>query len=339
MGDVIADYCAFHHAYNHISPARARDQERVLRRLEAFLPGAVTELTARELERFLATLEVAPSTTLKYLKMLRPFFKWLYRERLITAEQRIDLLEVKAPRGAAWTQPKPYSRREIAELWEHLDHSFPWTTDTDIRHHSAKRAEFWVRRWQRGASQWHRVYPYARRLQLEAIIALALYGGLRRVEIFQLELVDMHYESAYLRVTGAAKNPAGEPQIRAVPMTDPMRLALANWIEFRAQVLQPGHDSPWLCLHREKRLEPMTFGVLAHLLDKVGEGYELHRLRHTYATERLRAGMAVEKLQPILGHTNIQQTLRYAKIGVEDVLRAAAETDQRFGDAFPRDPQ
>lgn len=335
--DPISTFCAFHHAYNHISPARALDQERLLRRLEASLCGTWAEMGSQDLENFLVSQGVAASTMLKYLKMIRPFLKWAYRRKVISAEQLLDLQEVRAPRGASWSSPKPYTPGEIKEFWEHLDATFPWTTDQDLREQTTRRAEFWVRRWQRGASHWYRVYPYARRLQVEAIVALALFGGLRRIEIFNLELEDMHYENRYVRVTGAAKNPAGENVIRPVPMTDQMKLALSNWIEFRAQVLAPEHDRPWLNLFREQRLQPMSFSVLAHLFDKVGDGYELHRFRHTFATERLRAKMPVEKLQPIMGHTNIQQTLRYTRISLEDLIEASDQTNDAFAEAMKRD--
>jgi site-specific recombinase XerD len=43
-------------------------------------------------------------------------------------------------------------------------------------------------------------------------------------------------------------------------------------------------------------------------------GYTLHRLRHSFASELLNAGMRLECLQPILGHTNIEVTRRYARL-------------------------
>lgn len=337
MSDLIAQFCAHHHSYHSISADRATTQERLLHNLEASLEGRpITSLESQDLETFLGAGGHAPSTVLKHIKMIRPFLKWLWRNGHINGDQLMTLQEVRAPRGAAWGPPKPYSRGEIAEFWEHVDDKFPWTNDREIHLVTPRRAEFFVRRWQRGASQWGRVWPYARRLQVEAIVSLALFGGLRRIEIFNLELEDMHQDNAYVRVNGAKKNPAAESQERAVPMVKPMRTALGNWLEFRSQVLEPPHDRPWLCLWRERFLDPMSLSTLAHLLDNIGDGYELHRLRHTFATERLRAGLAIEKLQVALGHSNIQQTLRYAKIDDEDVLRAAEATNDEFVAAVQR---
>jgi site-specific recombinase XerD len=44
------------------------------------------------------------------------------------------------------------------------------------------------------------------------------------------------------------------------------------------------------------------------------KGYTLHTLRHTFATELLNAGMRLECLQVLLGHRNIEETRRYARL-------------------------
>ena len=44
------------------------------------------------------------------------------------------------------------------------------------------------------------------------------------------------------------------------------------------------------------------------------KGYSLHCLRHTFATDLLNAGMRLEYLQPLLGHSSIEMTRRYARL-------------------------
>jgi site-specific recombinase XerD len=62
-----------------------------------------------------------------------------------------------------------------------------------------------------------------------------------------------------------------------------------------------------------------------HLLKVVGTMADIptkmhtHLARHTFATYMLRQGVKVENLQRMLGHKNIRQTMRYAKVLAESV--------------------
>lgn len=57
----------------------------------------------------------------------------------------------------------------------------------------------------------------------------------------------------------------------------------------------------------------------------------IHRLRHTYATERLRAGVSLAAVRKLMGHQNLQTTLRYAETDLDSVKRelVAARRRQR----------
>lgn len=55
------------------------------------------------------------------------------------------------------------------------------------------------------------------------------------------------------------------------------------------------------------------------------KGTRLHDLRHTFATERVGL-MSIEELRALMGHTNIQTTLKYQKVTsskAEEVARMA----------------
>ena len=46
-----------------------------------------------------------------------------------------------------------------------------------------------------------------------------------------------------------------------------------------------------------------------------------HLARHTFATRALALGVKIENVSKMLGHTNITQTQRYAKVLAESVRR------------------
>lgn len=327
--ELIQRFCDEYHSYHGISGDRRKMQRRVLIEFADFTGRHFSELEGGDvLESFLATQVsggMAASTVRKHLNAIRPFVKWLWRQRIISADVRMALEDVSPPRGGNNQRPKPYTREQLAVFWREFEEAYP--TDDQF--------DYYLARWSRGTSGWKRVQPYAKRLQMEAIIALALYGGLRREELYLLDIDAMHHENAYVVVRGAAKNHDADPVHRPVPWTcSEMRAAVQDWLDFRA-TLDIGHDRPWLSLHTEAHyLKPMRFRQFEMLLRNIGRGWEFHRMRHTCATELLRAGNPLETVQRILGHARIQQTLAYAELLPGDVVRTATRNSGEFGAAM-----
>jgi site-specific recombinase XerD len=194
-------------------------------------------------------------------------------------------------------------------------------------------------RWRNGTSRWNRVQPYAKRLQIEAIVALALYGALRRDEIFNLQLDEMHPDNEYI-VVRSRKNEQGEWRARAVPwLSADMRDAVGRWLEFRDS-MAPAHDRPWLSLHYEaNRLKPMRHRQFEMLMREIGSGWEYHRMRHTAATLMLRSGMPLDKVSKVLGHSRLEQTRQYTKVSHGDVVLAARRVADDYSRAFAREEE
>lgn len=335
--DPIAAFCEHHHAYNAISPDRRKLQLRVLRDFEAFVDGPVLDAEASELARYCAHLHAQGlhvNTVRKHLQAIRPLFTWAWERKLIDAGRLFEIRNVKPPRGATGRgTPNPYDRRELMRFWLELEQAYPWAIDG-----GRERVAYYVKRWQRGQSHYKRVQPGAKRLQIEAVIALAMTGGLRRDEIFNLDLVAMHPDNDYIIVNSAAKNPEAISRQRAVPwLTAQMREAVGDWLEFRATVLAPEHDRPWLSLHQAHRLKPMRHRQFEMLMCNIGSGWEYHRMRHTAATLLVRSEMRIEHVQKVLGHSRIEQTLAYAHIAPFDLVNAARRVNAPFTRSLARE--
>lgn len=337
MTNIVDEFLNFHAKYNNVTAQHAQQMGRVLEMLSEFLsPRDILDITARDFEEFLVSREVSANTIQHYVAYCRPFFLWLHRHEMISDSQYLHLAQVKSPRGAGQGSPRPYSKRELDKVWEALDERWPWTGDEERIDHRPSRGEYWVERWlekPHDAYLTRMMLPYARRLQVEAIVALALYGGMRKGEIFRLTLDDCHHTHAYVRCMGAKKNLKKEYKERVIPMSEPLRVALANWQEFRAQVLRPDGDTLWLTLWFPDIYKPISWRSFGRTMEGFGE---LHRLRHTFATHRVRAGMKVPNVQKLLGHQNIAMTLRYAQISDEDVLDDARSTNTKFEAALNR---
>lgn len=320
MTTTIERFQSEHQDYNNLSADRRVEQVRVLDQLSRFAEkDDLLTIEASDIRAFLGAERkrgLAASTVAKKLKMIRPFYGWAWESKLIDAERMMEMRAVKAPNGDGNEGlPRPYSRKELDQFRAELNARWPTV-----------EPKFWER-WRRGTSPYRRIQSHAMRIQIEAIVALALHCGLRRQEIFDAAIDDIHYDNAYVVVR---KGKGGK--YREVPHTTLSRMAIRTWLELRAE-LKPKHDSLWLCLAWDDiKTQPMRWDRFRKLLRTIGD-WQYHRFRHTAGTEWLRATKRIEIVQKLLGHSRVQQTLRYAELVRDDLHDAVAKAELQFQDA------
>lgn len=322
--DRIQQFAVEYQEYNGMSAGRRSEQQAVLRALVAHAGKAIEECDADEVRAFLSA-EIAagrhPNTVRKKNMMIRPFFRWGFDVGLVTADTWMRVKAVRNPQGStAQGTPRPYSTKELRQFQSELDARWPLVDPK------------WWKLYRAGTSRYKRIASEVMRVQIEAIVALALQLGLRRREIYYLSLDDLHPENAYVVVRQRALTPNGKDRMREVPYTEGAREKISRWLEIRDE-LAPPHDRPWIVAVANTGdggwLKPMSFKRMESLLRTVGD-WQLHRFRHTSATLWLRSGMALETLSPLLGHTNLRQTLGYAKLVREDLQRSVEKNEPAF---------
>lgn len=323
-----------------VTEDRRKTQLALLRRLAASMTHSLHRMTPTDIQGFIGAemkAGISPHTGLKHLTMIRGFVTWLESADLISHTAMLRLKSVPNPRGSSVPkEPKPYKASEIRAF-----HDLMRTRLPSLPTHG-KDSQLWssFKRRRGRADEVPLRGPlraYARRLQFEAQVALALEAGLRRIEIHRLSIPAMHFDNDDLVVLSAKKGP-GQEVHRAIPYTTHARSCVRQWLDFRYQ-LEPAHDFPWLYLSShshglgvglECQLQPEPFLYLREKLPRTfGPGWRWHRFRHTAATEWLRSGVPLEKVQVFMGHANIAQTLRYTQILKRDIAKefSAAEDD------------
>jgi integrase len=60
------------------------------------------------------------------------------------------------------------------------------------------------------------------------------------------------------------------------------------------------------------------------------KGVRIHDLRHTYASNAVSSGMPIQMVGRLLGHTQLQTTMRYAHLADDPVKQAAEENAARL---------
>jgi integrase len=154
------------------------------------------------------------------------------------------------------------------------------------------------------------------------VVLLALETGLRREELFKLRWDQVDLESGLLCLPLPK---GGTP--RYVPLSDQAKRVLRSFDSFLR--------SPWVFpgITVDKPMDSRAF-IRRHVepaLRRAGiVGVSWHTLRHTSASRRIMAGVDLVSVKEILGHRDIQTTLRYSHLDTRH-LRAAINQGSFLG--------
>ena len=143
-----------------------------------------------------------------------------------------------------------------------------------------------------------------------AMILVLLRTGMRIGELLNTKVIDVHIKERRIEIYEAQKNRLG----RVVYLSEDAIIALKTWL---------GERNAWedYLFYSQGNTDTMSYSTARCRFEKcilkaglTHQGYTLHTLRHTFATELLNAGMRLECLQVLLGHRNIEETRRYARL-------------------------
>ena len=142
-----------------------------------------------------------------------------------------------------------------------------------------------------------------------AMVLVLLRTGMRIGELLNTRMIDVHLRERRIDIYEGEKNRLG----RVVYLSDDALQALKGWIKIRDPqrellIYTPRTGTMCYALARLIFNKYITKAGLEH------KGHSLHSLRHTFASELLNAGMRIECLQPLLGHSSLDVTRRYARL-------------------------
>lgn len=128
---------------------------------------------------------------------------------------------------------------------------------------------------------------------------------------------------------------------RWVPVDDDARRIFESIVDLRASSadILPGPDPGFLLLQKNGR-PPSYSSMRRELIVAAREAGcsvqpNLHRLRHTFATEMLRAGASLPVVKELLGHRTIEMTLRYVRVSQCDLQREYHLARERMAEVYP----
>ncbi len=153
-------------------------------------------------------------------------------------------------------------------------------------------------------------------LLLQAAFYLFWQGGLRVGEVEGLKFSDF-YISAANQAKRLFVRDGKWRKGRAVYLTDAVLEALKAYLAIRGTKKSGGY----IFVRNDG---PLKNGFIYRKLLAAGQRVSVqvspHRLRHTYATQLLNVGCKVTSIQKLLGHTNLNTTMTYARAFNETVM-------------------
>src|SRR5205809_3471973 len=166
-----------------------------------------------------------------------------------------------------------------------------------------------------------------------AIVGLMLLQGLRSAEVLALNRDDALLSEAQLRVPGKGN------KFRFLPLA-PETVQLLNHY-LRLERPNPCSAALFVSLKGPARGARMTLAGLRSLFryHRQRTGIQLanpHRFRHTFASDMVRGGISLPALMQLMGHADIQTTLRYVQIAPQDVYLEYARAVAQHTRAVPK---
>lgn len=172
----------------------------------------------------------------------------------------------------------------------------------------------------------NQLFETAQTLKETAILHLFYSCGLRRSEAVELNTKDIHFKSCLLYV----REGKGHKR-RAIPITTKVSEALENyWLQERSDSQKKARD-PEVYLPKDedsrqafilnrigKRMSGNSYNrTIKEIVEKsaVTSPCTLHHLRHSIATHLLENGLSLENVRDFLGHSYLEATQIYTKVG------------------------
>jgi site-specific recombinase XerD len=263
---------------------------------KAFDPQEVAAITIQDYRSYMMNpLDQKPATINKALATLKTFFAWAVEQKLVASDPSVTVRIKRVQQG---TGPKWMNDQEINRL--------VYSLETEKNEFKSARDR--------------------------AIFYAMFRAGLRVEEVSDLKLphVDLRRETVTVMDGKGGK-------FRVVPMHSELKKALKAWLSFRNASDKPVHqDSEYLFV--SERSGKMTTRAIEYMLDtylercglldrdvngkKLDGQHSCHSLRHTFGKRLVDAGRPLNEVKELMGHDNVQTSMRYVEPSQHDLRRA-----------------
>lgn len=290
-------------------------REKVMRKVMVVLNDyevteRVTDLVAyddtntRIINRYCACLKVngmSPKTIYQYRRLLERFADFICNQPMV----EVGVYEIRCYLA---TEMERVSEATVENTRSYLSSFYQWLTVEELIQKNPCAAIKPIKCEKKEMKAFNAVemdaIRFACRTQKErAIVEVLASSGVRADELCSLDVSDIDFSEKVVHVRcGKGK------KSRQTYIDDVAKTHLLMYLRSR-----PENCEALFCNYQHKRL---CTGGLRVILNTIAERAEVlkvhpHRFRRTLATNLAKSGMPIQEIQRILGHSNINTTMRY----------------------------
>ena len=292
-----------------------------------------------ELQRFVSSQDVTPSSRRTYLRSVRQFFRWVDSKGYPLANlTRVEVLQYREELLA-----KGMSSLSVGGYLTSVRRFYAWAEGEKVYPNIARdikgpKRKQQFRKQALTAAKAKEVLSYqdGQGLRDHAVLNLLLRTGLRTIEVVRANVEDLTYKSGTRVLLVHGKGRSEKDQF--VIVTDTAYQPIADYLATRpgAKAGEPLFTS---ASNNSKggRLTTRTVSKIAkQSLRSVGldsREYTAHSLRHTAAVTIMRAGGSIEEAQHVLRHSSPATTQIYTAT-IKEELRLRNSTESLLDAAY-----
>jgi len=156
---------------------------------------------------------------------------------------------------------------------------------------------------------------------LTPIVLLDLNTGMRRSEVFDLKWKDIDFSAKTLAVNGTEDNENGGSKsgnTRIIPLNDEAIEVLTKWKKQTASELFVFTNK------NGGKLTDIKKSFKAILKTAKISNFRFHDIRHDFASQLVMKGVDLNTVRELLGHSDLQMTMRYAHLSPNHKSKAVS---------------
>lgn len=154
-------------------------------------------------------------------------------------------------------------------------------------------------------------------LRDRALLELLYSSGLRLAEIANVDIGDIHFDEATVRVTGKGD------KTRLVPVGSCALKAIEHWLKVRSERALENEKALFVS-QRGKRISHRAIQQRVKLIAQrqgISQPIHPHMLRHSFASHMLESSGDLRGVQELLGHANLSTTQIYTHLDFQHLAK------------------